>query len=63
MLFSIPVANMKLAMVQSPWLAGPRLQPAAHGNVRFGLHPRLDSRAGSKENLRTHVAPWRIFVQ
>ena len=38
-------------------------QPAAHGNARFDLHSRLDSRAGSKENLRAHVAPRRIFVQ
>jgi hypothetical protein len=35
MLFSIPVANMKLAMAQSPW----------------GLLPARTSLAGRKENL------------
>jgi hypothetical protein len=32
-------------------------------DIRFGLHPRRDSLAGSKENLGTHVATSRILVQ
>src|SRR5947199_9169393 len=55
MLFSIPVANMKLAIAQSPWAC------SLNSRTRAGLADRSDSFGGKKENLKERSRLRAVF--